>query len=293
MRSSLLQNLLESANTDLTYAVCLNLARAFGLNKMYNEAINAYNMLIRDKQFPRAQRLRIHVGNLYFEQMQYPAALKQYKMALDTMPTNDTISIAKVHRNIGIALARLGKWIESANAFELSFETHKTIEVGNCEQFLFHFDTQIPKMGAALLFVSCILSNLHVLMPYFFFFQAAFNLLLCCYASGNVTRMQSTFRKMLELPLPHPDAENHLHHSNETWDTSSGLDKTEYGAPTSPTQLSSTGGPGSPMQGPVLNSEGFVTRDKLLELLEKEQKTHYGYIITAGRIIAPVIDPNE
>ena len=60
--------LAEGINLDLTYAVCFNLASMFHLNKMYGEALNTYQLIVKNKQYPQAGRLRVNMGNIYCEQ---------------------------------------------------------------------------------------------------------------------------------------------------------------------------------------------------------------------------------
>jgi len=55
---------------------------------IFQEAINKYTEIIKSKQYPQAGRLRVNIGNIYFQQEKYPQALKQYKMALDLIPAS-------------------------------------------------------------------------------------------------------------------------------------------------------------------------------------------------------------
>ena len=54
--------------------------------QMYNEAINTYNVIIKNKMFSNAGRLRINIGNIYYAQRNYAQAIKYYRMALDQIP---------------------------------------------------------------------------------------------------------------------------------------------------------------------------------------------------------------
>lgn len=55
----------------------------YHLNKMYTEAINTYSLIVKNKTYSASGRLRVNVGNIYFEQKKYPMAIKMYRMALD------------------------------------------------------------------------------------------------------------------------------------------------------------------------------------------------------------------
>lgn len=86
---------------DLTYAVCFNLANQYDANGMYTEALNTYSLIVKDKNYPNAGRLRVNMGNIYFkmadvmskggstsgQQGKYTNAIKMYRMALDQIPT--------------------------------------------------------------------------------------------------------------------------------------------------------------------------------------------------------------
>ena len=63
--------------------------------------------------FPRclqAGRLRVNMGNIYFEQRKFPAAIKMYRMALDQVPPADRSARMRMLRNIAIAFVKLGQY---------------------------------------------------------------------------------------------------------------------------------------------------------------------------------------
>lgn len=62
-------NLVDQINMDLTYSVCFNLANAYHLNSMYQEALNTYSLIVKNKQYPQSGRLRVNMGNIYYEQV--------------------------------------------------------------------------------------------------------------------------------------------------------------------------------------------------------------------------------
>ena len=45
--------LLEQINSDLTYAVAVNLAQAYHAAQLYSEALNSFTQIVRSKQFPQ------------------------------------------------------------------------------------------------------------------------------------------------------------------------------------------------------------------------------------------------
>ena len=117
----------DSISLDLTFAVCFNLAHTvragcgvgvcvewvcgwvgetsylscspppprslqYHLNKMYAEALSAYNLIVKNRQYPQAARLRVNMGNIHVAQGNHAAAIKQYRMALDQVPPTSASS---------------------------------------------------------------------------------------------------------------------------------------------------------------------------------------------------------
>merc|ERR1719197_58710 len=70
------QNLLDQLNVDLTYAVCLNLAIQHQANDNDNEALTIYTQIVKNKQYPFSGRFRVNMGNIYFKQEKWTAAIK-------------------------------------------------------------------------------------------------------------------------------------------------------------------------------------------------------------------------
>ncbi|OMJ72310.1 hypothetical protein SteCoe_29279 [Stentor coeruleus] len=77
-----LRNLKEDAgaayqiNIDLTYAACVNLGIQYQANGMFEEALNTYSIVVRNKDYPLSGRLRVNMGNIYNTQEKYSSAIK-------------------------------------------------------------------------------------------------------------------------------------------------------------------------------------------------------------------------
>ena len=92
-----------SPNLDLTYCVLLNLASAYHNCKMYQEALNSYSVIAKNKLFNQSGRLRVNmgkninfnmflndnIGNIYYEMGKFEQAIKMYRMALDQIPNTN------------------------------------------------------------------------------------------------------------------------------------------------------------------------------------------------------------
>jgi intraflagellar transport protein 88 len=112
------QGLGDQINLDLTYSICFNLANAYYHNKMYEEALNTYQLIVKNKQYPQSGRLRVNMGNIYYEQKKYPQAIKMYRMALDQIPSTGKELRYKIIRNIGNAFVKLGQFQDAIENFE-------------------------------------------------------------------------------------------------------------------------------------------------------------------------------
>lgn len=112
------KSLVDHINLDLTYAICFNLANAYHHNKMYEEALNTYQLIVKNKQYPQSGRLRINMGNIYYEQKKFPQAIKMYRMALDQIPATGKELRWRVVRNIGNSFVKLGQFQDAIESYE-------------------------------------------------------------------------------------------------------------------------------------------------------------------------------
>lgn len=105
-------------NYELTYLVLFNLAQIYTMNEMYIEALNTYNLITKNKMFPNGTRLKMNMGNIYYEMGMYSKAIKMYRMALDQVPPNQKELRLKITHNIGIILIKMGQYSDAATSFE-------------------------------------------------------------------------------------------------------------------------------------------------------------------------------
>ncbi|CEP03482.1 unnamed protein product (mitochondrion) [Plasmodiophora brassicae] len=110
--------LAEHINVDLSFATQFNLAVQYTANDMMNEALNIYTVMVKTKQFANAGRLRVNMGNIYYKQKKYPAAIKMYRMAMDLVGATSKDTRYLIMRNIGNAFVRLGQFQDAIQAFE-------------------------------------------------------------------------------------------------------------------------------------------------------------------------------
>ena len=122
--------LADQINIDLTYSVCFNLANQHHNCGMYLEALNAYSLIVKNKQYAQSGRLRVNMGNIYYEQKKYSAAIKMYRMALDQIPNTGREIRYKIMRNIGNAFVRLGQFQDAIASFEQIMDGSPDLQTG-------------------------------------------------------------------------------------------------------------------------------------------------------------------
>jgi intraflagellar transport protein 88 len=105
-------------NFDLTYSVLFNLANQYARNDMHVEALNTYSLMTKNKMFSNVNRLKINMGNIYFQLGLFTKAIKMYRMALDQVPSNQKELRLKITHNIGILFIKMGQYSDAATSFE-------------------------------------------------------------------------------------------------------------------------------------------------------------------------------
>ncbi|KAF8569133.1 hypothetical protein P879_02769 [Paragonimus westermani] len=108
----------DQINLDLTYSVLFNLANRYTACGMYQEALNTYQAIVRNKLFAHAGRLKVNLGNIYFAQKNYTKAIKSYRMGLDQLPNTHKLMRIKIMQNIGLTFVKLGQFSDAITSFE-------------------------------------------------------------------------------------------------------------------------------------------------------------------------------
>ncbi|CAH1799275.1 unnamed protein product [Owenia fusiformis] len=120
----------DQINLDLTYSVLFNLANQYAANEMYGEAINTYQVIVKNKMFSNAGRLKVNMGNIYFKQKQWQKSVKMYRMALDQVPNTHKNMRIKIMSNIGIAFVKMNQYNDAITSFEHIMMEQPTIATG-------------------------------------------------------------------------------------------------------------------------------------------------------------------
>lgn len=117
-------------NFDITFSVLFNLANVYAKNKMFAEALNTYTMMTKNKMFPNVSRLKLNMGNIYFQLGHYSKALKMYRMASDQVPKNQKELRLKINHNLGVLLIKMGQYADAAANFELIMADRSDLKGG-------------------------------------------------------------------------------------------------------------------------------------------------------------------
>uniref|UniRef100_A0A8B9H864 Intraflagellar transport protein 88 homolog n=1 Tax=Astyanax mexicanus TaxID=7994 RepID=A0A8B9H864_ASTMX len=115
---------------DLTYSVLFNLANQYANNDMNTEALNTYQVIVKNKMFNNAGRLKVNMANIYFKQKNYPKAIKFYRMALDQISNAHTEMRIKIMQNIGVAFIRMGQYSDAITSLEHIMSESPNIKTG-------------------------------------------------------------------------------------------------------------------------------------------------------------------
>eukprot|EP01013_Petalomonas_cantuscygni_P031031 TRINITY_DN57153_c0_g1_i1.p1 TRINITY_DN57153_c0_g1~~TRINITY_DN57153_c0_g1_i1.p1 ORF type:complete len:801 (-),score=242.71 TRINITY_DN57153_c0_g1_i1:174-2576(-) len=233
------RGLSEQANIDLTYCVQFNLAVQYHNNQLYNDAINTYTAIVRNKQYAMAARLKVNMGNIYYEWRRYSFAIKMYKQALEAIPPTGRDVRFKVMRNIGNALVRLGQFQDAIASYEAIFEAARE-----------RLDASQPAADVKDI-------------------KAAFNLLLCYYAVGDRDKMKRAFTRLLEVRFYQA--------------ATAGLDDDEWAVDDPEFRIVNKNEQG-------LGQQSDHPKDALRLYLRDKREEHNALILTAARLIAPVIE---
>ncbi|XP_039207416.1 intraflagellar transport protein 88 homolog isoform X4 [Crotalus tigris] len=117
-------------NLDLTYTVLFNLASQYSANDMYAEALNTYQVIVKNKMFVNGGMLKVNMANIYLKQRNYSKAIKFYRMALDQIASVHKEMRIKIMQNIGVAFIKTGQYTDAISSFEHIMSTSPNLKAG-------------------------------------------------------------------------------------------------------------------------------------------------------------------
>ena len=69
--------------------------------------LSKLQVIVRNKTFANAGRLKVNMGNICMKQKNYQKALRLYRMALDQIPNTHKELRRKIMRNIGLCFVKV------------------------------------------------------------------------------------------------------------------------------------------------------------------------------------------
>ncbi|XP_077473993.1 intraflagellar transport protein 88 homolog isoform X3 [Stigmatopora argus] len=204
----------DQINLDLTYAVLLNLANQCENNEMYPEALNHYLVIIKNKMFTTAGRLKVNMANIWVKQKNYTKAVKFYRMALDHISDDYKEMRIKIMQNIGTVFMLLGQYSEAVSSFEHIMRNSANVRSG-------------------------------------------YNLVLCYYAIRDAEGMKNAFHELLAVPLDVQHEDKYMAANDD-------------------------------IRSNILME--VIKNDKLYQMERELKARAEKYVMTAAKLIAPVIE---
>lgn len=271
----------ESVNTDLTYAVCVNLGLCYEGAGMPSEALRSYTLVVRNAEYPHSWRMRVNIGNLHAAAGDNAAALKQYRMALDRVPMAQRSLRARIQRNIGATLIRSGRYTDAVGALEGAMADAEAAAGGSArgraatgasDGEAIEPDAAGPDDGDGGDGVGGLPGDVDAPEA----FPCGYNLVACRFALGDGEGMMGAFLRLAALQLPLPDDSDDA--------LGSGTDG-GHGGHHPDNGLSAVGG----------NSDLSLTLsryDSLSVELRARTRAAQALVLKAARLIAPVIAPH-
>lgn len=105
-------------NPDLTFSLLLNVANQYTNNDMYTEALNTFQILVKNKSYTNAGLLKVNMANIYVKQKNFPRAIKLYRMALDLISNDHKEVRIKILHNIGVVFVQMGQYSDAITSFQ-------------------------------------------------------------------------------------------------------------------------------------------------------------------------------
>lgn len=131
-----LQDFITSKNIDdndfksYKHTVLLQLADAYKRNAMWEDALNQYQRLLKDREFPHLHMIYLEIGNIFAAQKKYEEAIKNYEMGINHLKPDTNRLMARFHQCCGIAHIQLGDYCKALSEFETAMRQDPSIKTG-------------------------------------------------------------------------------------------------------------------------------------------------------------------
>jgi intraflagellar transport protein 88 len=110
--------------------VLMQLADAYKVNSMWEDALHRYQRLLKDREFPHQQMIYLEMGNIAMEQHKYEEAVKHYEMGINHLKTDMNRLMARFNHCCGIAQIHLKEYHKALSSFETALRQDPSIKIG-------------------------------------------------------------------------------------------------------------------------------------------------------------------
>lgn len=110
--------------------VFMQLADCYKANAMWEDAINRYQRLLKDREFPNLHMVYLEIGNICSAMGKYEEAIKNYEMGIAHLRPDTNRLMARFHQCCGIAYLELGNYPKALSEFETAMRHDPSIKTG-------------------------------------------------------------------------------------------------------------------------------------------------------------------
>lgn len=131
-----LQDLITQKSIDdgdfkaVKFTVMMQLANAYKINAMWEDALHSYQRILKDREFASPQIVYLEIGNVFLKQAKYEDAIKNYEMGINHLTTDMSRLMARFNQNCGIAQVALGDYHRALSSFETAMRQDPSIKTG-------------------------------------------------------------------------------------------------------------------------------------------------------------------
>jgi intraflagellar transport protein 88 len=121
----------EYFNTELEFGIRLNLALIYEALGLWDEAKQTYlDILQQDYYSPgvQFQRVRVNLGNLFYQQRDYKKALTEWKKAVDKISKENKELRAAILKNIANAHIKMGNYTDAIDNYSESMKLNPDVK---------------------------------------------------------------------------------------------------------------------------------------------------------------------
>lgn len=121
----------EYFNTELEFGMRLNLAMIYEALRLWDEAKQTYLDILQQDYYSPAvqfQRVRVNLGNIYYQQGDYKKASTEWKKAVDKVSKENKELRALILKNIANAYIKMGNYTDAIDNYSESMKLNPDVK---------------------------------------------------------------------------------------------------------------------------------------------------------------------